>query len=97
MGAGKDPGEGELDEQQVRVRASRMRLTYEVRSGKRVVALRDGETASDALLDYARSLGCREDELTRLGSDAISWRGAIFRAAPLSSDDVEGRQSGRSQ
>ena len=70
-----------------------MRLTYEVRSGKRVVALRDGETASDALLDYARSLGCREDELTRLGSDAISWRGAIFRAAPLSSDDVEGRHS----
>ena len=67
-----------------------MRITYQVRSGKRVVALRDGETASDALLDYVRSLGCREDELTRLGRDAVSWRGAVFRAAPLPSEEVEG-------
>jgi hypothetical protein len=72
-----------------------MRARYEVRSGKRVVALRDGETAGDALLDYVRSLGCREDELTRLGRDAISWRGAVFRATPLSSEEMEGRHSGR--
>lgn len=70
-----------------------MRITYQVRSGKRVVALRDGETASDALLDYVRSLGCREDELTRLGRDAVSWRGAVFRAAPLPSEEVEDLRS----
>lgn len=64
-------------------RGRRMKLTYQVLSGKRIVALRDGDTASEALLDYVRSLGCREDELARLGSDAIAWRGAIFRATPL--------------
>lgn len=71
-----------------------MRFTYEVRSGKRVVAVRDGDTASEALLDYVRSLGCREEELTRLGSDAISWRGAVYRAAPLG-DKMEGRPAVR--
>jgi hypothetical protein len=71
-----------------------MRFTYQVRAGKRVVALRDGDTASEALLDYVRSLGCREEELTRLGSDAISWRGAVYRAAPLS-DKMEGRHARR--
>jgi hypothetical protein len=33
-------------------------------------------------MDYVRSLGCRDAEVARLGADAVSWRGAVFRAVP---------------
>jgi hypothetical protein len=32
-------------------------------------------------MDYVRSLGCSRDEITSLGADAVSWRGAVYRAA----------------
>jgi hypothetical protein len=57
---------------------------YEIRSGRRVVAVRSGPTAQQALIDYVRSLGCRDAEIIRLGGDAISWRGARYSAAPAS-------------
>jgi len=34
-------------------------------------------------MDYVRSLGCRDDEIARLGADALSWRGAVYRAVPV--------------
>jgi hypothetical protein len=55
---------------------------YEIRSGRRIVAVRSGPTAQHALIDYVRSLGCRDSEIIRLGADAISWRGARHSAAP---------------
>jgi hypothetical protein len=58
---------------------------YEIRSGRRVVAVRSGPTAQQALIDYVRSLGCRDSEIIRLGVDAISWRGARYSAAPSAS------------
>jgi hypothetical protein len=57
---------------------------YEIRSGRRVVAVKSGPTAQQALIDYVRSLGCRESEIIRLGGDAISWRGARYSAVPTS-------------
>jgi hypothetical protein len=61
-----------------------MTNNYEIRSGRRVVAVRSGPTAQQALIDYVRSLGCRDGEIIRLGVDAISWRGARYSAAPAS-------------
>jgi len=29
-----------------------------------------------------RGLGCRDDEIVRLGAYAVPWRGAVFRADP---------------
>ena len=54
---------------------------YEIRSGRRAVSVRRGPNAQQALLDYLRSLGCRNDEIVRLGGDAMSWRGARYTAA----------------
>jgi len=34
-------------------------------------------------MDYVRSLGCRDAEIARLGADALSWRGAVYRAVPV--------------
>jgi hypothetical protein len=54
--------------------------SYEVRSGRRFVALQTANTAHEALLDYLRALGCRDDEIVRTGDDAAAWRGAMYRA-----------------
>ena len=63
-----------------------MSATYELRAGRRAVAHRVAPNAQIALLDYVHSLGCRDDEITRLGVDAVSWRGAVFRAVPVASE-----------
>ena len=39
-------------------------------------------TAAEAVIDYLRSMGCRDDEMMRVGMDAVTWRGAVYRAVP---------------
>jgi hypothetical protein len=51
---------------------------YEIRSGRHSVAFLDASSAQEALFDYLRSLGCRDDEIVRLGSRAAAWRGAVY-------------------
>ena len=65
-----------------------MSNTFELRSGKRAVGVRAAPTAQQALLDYVRGLGVRDDEIVRLGPDAVAWRGAVFRAVPVSPDGL---------
>ena len=57
--------------------------SFEVCSGKRRVSLRRASTASEAVIDYLRSMGCRDDEMMRVGMNAVTWRGAIYRAVPV--------------
>lgn len=59
-----------------------MHYRYEVQSGRRSLGIREAPTAQIALLDHARSLGCHDNEIMRLGIDSIAWRGAVFRAVP---------------
>ena len=42
-----------------------MRSTW-LRSGTRPIGLREGATAHEALFDYVRSLGCRDEEIMQL-------------------------------
>jgi hypothetical protein len=60
--------------------------TYQVRLAGRVVSTRYATSAREAAMDYVRSLGCKRDEITSLGADAVSWRGAVYRAAPAPAD-----------
>jgi hypothetical protein len=55
---------------------------YEIRSGERAVTIRSAPSAQQALLDYVKSLGCRDSEIVRLGQAAVSWRGARYTAVP---------------
>jgi hypothetical protein len=57
--------------------------TYQVRTGRRRLALVEAATAQHALFDYARSMGCKDDELMKLSPDAVSWRGAVYKAVPV--------------
>jgi hypothetical protein len=63
-----------------------MRTGFEVYSGRRVVSLQLATTAQEAVLEYLLSIGCRNDELSRVGINAVSWRGAVYKAVPASSD-----------
>ena len=60
-----------------------MYKNYAVTSGRQTVAVREATTAQEAILDYLRGLGCRPDELVRMGAEAVAWRGAVYRAAPV--------------
>jgi hypothetical protein len=64
-----------------------LRTSYEVRSGGRAVALQIASTAQEALFDYLRALGCRDNEIVRMGSDAAAWRGAVFSVVPAAADE----------
>ena len=54
--------------------------TYEIYSGRRVVSTQLSVSPLQAVVDYVRSYGVRDDEIRRLGVDQVSWRGAQFRA-----------------
>jgi hypothetical protein len=71
-----------------------MSETYEIRCGSRSLTLRDASTPQHAVVDYLRSLGCRDAELVRLGPDGVAWRGAVYTAVRLPDADVA--VSGRS-
>jgi len=60
-----------------------MRTNYEIRSGKRTVALKQAATPREALMDYAKGIGCDDDEIRTMGMSVISWRGAVFTAVPV--------------
>ncbi len=63
-----------------------MTRDFEVRTSGRRVAVTSATTASEALHDYLRGLGCRDAEVVRLGADAAAWRGAVYRVAPAQTD-----------
>ena len=55
---------------------------FEVRSGKRVISVKRASTAAEAVIDYLRSMGCKDDEMSRVGMDALTWHGAVYKAVP---------------
>lgn len=63
--------------------------TFELFSGRRALAVREAPTAQQALVDYVRGLGVQDAEILRLGPDAVAWRGAVYRAVPVSRDRLE--------
>ena len=54
---------------------------YVIYSGRRAVTTQFSVSPLQAVIDYVRSYGVKDDEITRLGVDSVSWRGARFSAA----------------
>lgn len=63
-----------------------VRTSYEVRCGRRLISFQNAHTGREAVLDYLRSVGCRENEITSVAMNAVTWRGAVYRAVPLGSE-----------
>lgn len=57
---------------------------YEVRSAGRLISRQEASTAQEAVLQYVRSLGCRDNEIMRVAADTVAWRGAVFSAVSVS-------------
>jgi hypothetical protein len=57
-----------------------MSKKYEIRSGRRMVSMQYSSSALQAAVDYVRTFGCSNDEITILGVDTVAWRGARFSA-----------------
>lgn len=60
-----------------------MTSEFEIRSGRRVVAILRSVSPLQAAVDYVRGLGSSEQEIVRLGTNSVSWRGARFSAVPV--------------
>ena len=56
---------------------------YQVRTGRRRLALVEAATAQHALYDYARSMGCKDEELMKRSPNTVAWRGAVYKAVLL--------------
>lgn len=63
-----------------------MRNSYEIRMGRRTVCLRDANTPQEAVIDYVKAFGSRDDEIARVAYDRVAWRGAVFQAVPAASE-----------
>ena len=66
-----------------------MSRKYEIRSGRRTVSMRLSSSALEAVIDYVRSFGS-SNEVTILGVDTVTWRGATFSAVPVPAEPRTG-------
>jgi hypothetical protein len=60
-----------------------MTKRYEIYSGRRMVSTQESVSPLHAVVDYVRSYGVKDDEILRLGTDSVAWRGARFRAVQV--------------
>jgi hypothetical protein len=65
-----------------------IRTSFEVRSGRRAVSQQRASTAREAIIEYLRSMGCRDQEMSTLGADSISWNGAVYRAFAIAHEEI---------
>jgi hypothetical protein len=63
---------------------------YDIYSGRRVLSTQYSVSTSQAVVDYVRSLGVKDDEIRRLGVDSVSWRGAHFKAVLSAAEGEQG-------
>ncbi|HSG14434.1 MAG TPA: hypothetical protein VLA22_11250 [Gaiellaceae bacterium] len=66
--------------------ASDRRLDYSVYSGRRAVGVKKAWSPSEAVIEYLVGIGCRGDELVRMGPNSVIWRGATFTATLAATD-----------
>jgi len=64
-----------------------MRASYTIHSSRRQVGVIDAWSAAEAVIEYLRSRGFGNEDIVRLGTNAASWRGAVFTATKLDGDE----------
>ena len=60
-----------------------MSRTYEIHSGRRIVKTVLSSSPLQAAIDHVQSYGSSSKEITILGPDTVSWRGARFVGVPV--------------
>jgi hypothetical protein len=54
--------------------------TYEIWLGPNRIAVREAGSSLLALVEYLRGEGVGDEDIVRLGTEEVSWRGAVYRA-----------------
>jgi hypothetical protein len=54
--------------------------SYQIVLGSECVSVREAASAQLALIEHLRMAGCRDEDILRLGTRSVSWRGAVYRA-----------------
>jgi hypothetical protein len=67
-----------------------MTRKFEIHSGRRIVSTRLSTSPLEAAIDYARMFGS-SNEITILGVDTVTWRGATFTAVPVPAEQPRAR------
>ena len=57
--------------------------SYEILCGRRRISLQRASSAREALVEYLRAMGCRDEEMSAHGPAAMSWNGAVYRAVAV--------------
>jgi hypothetical protein len=60
-----------------------MSKAYEIHSGRRIVKTVLSSSPLQAAIDHVHAYGSTSKEITILGPDTVSWRGARFRAVAV--------------
>ena len=68
---------------------------YEIHSGRRLVSTQFSVSAAQAVIDYVRSWGVKDDEIRRLGVDSVSGRGARFKAVLVPTESRDAMRTAR--
>ena len=68
-----------------------MLRSYEILLAGQRVAVAEAATPQMALIDHLRTAGCRNEDIVRLGTHSVAWRGAVYRARLVRADPAEAR------
>ena len=71
-----------------------MLRSYESLLGGERVAVCEAGSAQLALIEHLRTAGCRDEDIVRLGTESVSWRGAVYRARVAVGDPADGGRRG---
>jgi hypothetical protein len=69
--------------------------SFEIRAGRRLVSLQNASTPREAVVEYLRSMGSRDAEITAVAADALAWGGAVYRAVPLGTEVTDESEPSR--
>ncbi len=59
------------------------RRSYSVYSGRREVTVKKAWSGAEAVIEYLTTMGIKGSELAMVGPDAVTWRGATYKAVPV--------------
>ncbi len=64
------------------------RRSYSVYSGRRQVTVKKAWSGAEAVIDYLTTMGIKSSELAMVGPDAVTWRGATYKAVQVPTEPV---------
>jgi hypothetical protein len=52
------------------------------------VTVRKAWSGAEAVIEYLTTLGIKMNEVSIVGPDAVTWRGATFKAVPVPAEPI---------